>query len=109
MLLKRPAEGVQRLFYAVARWERTRIAISDRLTVSVRRIRPDAQPHDRSVPLIALAHEPRQARGATDHERQHPGRERIQRPCMTDAPLLQAPPQARDDIVGSGTGRFIDD
>jgi hypothetical protein len=109
MLFKGSAEHDQRLFYAVALWQRTRVAVSNRLTVSVRGIRADAQSDDRSVPLIASAHEPRQPRGATDHERQHTGRERIERSRMTDTPLLQAAPHARDDIVGRGAGRFIDD
>ena len=50
----------------------------------------EAEPDGRAVGLLALRQEARQARGLADADRQHAGRERVERARVADAPLRPA-------------------
>ena len=54
------------------------------------------------------AQEPREARGPTDHKREHSAGAGIEGPRMADAGLVQQMPHARHDVVGRGARWFVE-
>ena len=67
------------------------------------------EPDCRFVFLVGAAQERRQPGRASDDEREHACRERIERPGMADPRRAERPPDPRHDVMRRRTGRFVDD
>jgi hypothetical protein len=55
------------------------------------------------------AQKPGQPRRPAEHERKEAGRSRIERAGVADAPFAEGTPDARDDLMGSRAGRFVNE
>ena len=74
----------------------------------VGRRRP-AQPDAGDVFLLVDGQELREPRRPADHQRQHAGRQRIERAGVADPRDADRPPHPRHDVVRRGSGGFVDD
>ena len=77
--------------------------------VPIAGVRADAELRDHAVALVEPAEIGREPRRAAPEQDQEPGRERVERACMTD-PLATAErsPHARDHVVRGRSGRLVD-
>src|SRR5439155_14023534 len=62
-----------------------------------------------NIILLAAAQERCESSRASDDERQHARRQRIERARMADARSVQRPPYARHDVVRRRSRGFVDD
>ena len=69
----------------------------------------DTEAHHRLVGLRSAAQEFGETRRASDDERQHAARVRIERAGVADAPLANRAPHPRHDVVRRRADGFIDD
>ena len=72
-------------------------------------VRRHAEADDRVVRLVVTAQKPGQPGRPTEHERKEAGRGRIERAGVADAPFAEGTPHARDDLMGSRAGRFVNE
>jgi hypothetical protein len=107
-LAERSAKSIERGFDVghVREWTTPRFA--DRPTLGITRISPDAELQNGAVAFVGAADEPREPRCASEDQRQHSGRRRVERSGVADAALAERTPDPGNDVVRGRAGGFID-
>jgi hypothetical protein len=80
---------------------------AQRLSLGISRVGGESESDRRLVRLFARAQKLREACGFPEHEQQQAGRQRIERPRVTDSPFAEGTTHARDDIVRRRTRRLV--